>query len=118
MIPDKHALERGTGRGVQPFDLDSCDAWELLQLQERPRLGKSVEGLVRDGNRHTSELSHSSANPPGLKDRDPMPDQERAGRLVRRMKEHRPQVVILGLKTANHRIAAADLLESPAVDVQ
>src|SRR5207248_1310562 len=94
VIPNKHAVERGTGCRVQSVDLDSCNAREFIELQERPRLRKRVERLALDGYRSTSELSHSSANPPGLQDRDPMTDQEGAGRLVRRMEEHGTQIVI------------------------
>ena len=77
-----------------------------------------MEGSAVELDRAAKFLGHPLPDAARLEDRDAVADDESARRLVRRMKEHRPQVVILGLKTANHRIAAADLLESPAVDVQ
>src|SRR6266571_7589074 len=47
-----------------------------------------------------------------------MTDDEGAGGLIRRVKEHRSKISVVGLEPADNGIATSDLGKTPAIDVE
>src|SRR6202022_4013994 len=82
------------------------------------RVGKRRERGAVDLERRARLISHPLPNAARLKNRDAVSDEEGAGGLVGGGKQHRPQVPVVGLKTADDGIAASDVDEALAVDVE
>src|SRR5256714_4471041 len=103
---------------VEALDLDWRHAGERLDPKQRLRIRKRVEGGAVDLDRAAKCLGHPLPDAARLEDRDAVADDESARRLVRRVKEHRPQIVVLGLKAADDGVATPDVRESATVDIE
>src|SRR4029077_4634092 len=99
------------------IDLRGRHAGKTLQLKERSGIGERLERRAVDLDRRAGLLRHPLPNAARLKDGDAVSDDEGAGGLVGRMKEHRPKILLFGLQPADDGIAASDVDEALAVDV-
>jgi hypothetical protein len=77
-----------------------------------------VERRAGDVDGFARFLGHPLPDAARLKHCDPVPDQERAGRFVGRVKEHRPKVSILRLEPADDRIPTSDVDKAGTIDVE
>src|SRR2546423_131813 len=114
----ERARKRGSRHLVKTFELYGRDAGKALDPKQRAWIGERLEAAARDLDRCARFLRHALPDAARLKDRDPVPDDERASRLVGRVKEHGPKVSIGRLQSADHGVPPSDLDEAIAVDIE
>src|ERR1700682_4823977 len=103
---------------METLDLRGRHAGKTLESKEGAGIRKRLERRAVHLDRLARFLCHSLANAARLEDRDAVPDDEGAGGLIGRVKEDRSKIPVLGLQPADDGIAASDIGESVAIDVE
>jgi hypothetical protein len=93
---------------VEPGYLLGADAGDLAELEQPLRPRERGIGLAVDRRPIARGLPEPLLDPRALAHRDPLPDDERHCRLVRRVEADRPKVAVLLLKPADDRVSLAD----------
>ena len=112
------AVQRGPREIVEAADLDLAQAGHRRDLEQALRSRERSDDLAADLDLVAEPVGEALLDDPCLPHRDPLADDERGGRLVRRVEADRPEPVVLRLKRADHRIARADLGPAAAVVIE
>ena len=103
---------------VQPLDLRRRHARKTLDPKQRVGIGKGSEARTVYLDRRAGLFGHLLPDATRLHDRDAVTDDEGAGGLIGRVKEHRSKMCVLGLQPADNGIAASDLGKTLAIDIE
>src|SRR5205807_73048 len=82
---------------------------KTLDAKQRVGIGKGSEARTVYLDRRAGLFGHLLPDATRLHDRDAVTDDEGAGGLIGRVKEHRSKMCVLGLQPADNGIAASDL---------